>query len=371
MPSTLRCMAFILFHLPLISTIQERPDGDGAPYSPNTWLSELEGRPIVLHSKADVVLNRAVDISLLRSAHPSERLKSGIRSTEPDSIVARLPYLIRVERPITRGFLINIFSEAGKANVKYLPHDSYVAMLSKDAVERLATVKGVADIFHMPGVVKVQPILYPILDRNSDSGKHPSSKHQIMRRKHVAEGESGDAENRLRSAMGKDSTKLRLIVGNHTGEEQRLLLERIKMTSASEDFSNHATFTWVSFKKIEVEVENESLDALVVWLAEQSWVLYVGVTEKYYPNNYYGVRGFQQSCDGDCWSSLQASCSSASSCGNMPATTTPIWDTANGVTVNGLKGQGQVIGVADSGVDVNHCFFQDSGQSVSKCTGEI
>ena len=37
--------------------------------------------------------------------------------------------------------------------------------------------------------------------------------------------------------------------------------------------------------------------------------------------------------------------------GGTPVGTTPIWDM-------GLHGEGEVVGVGDSGLDVGHCFFE-------------
>ena len=37
---------------------------------------------------------------------------------------------------------------------------------------------------------------------------------------------------------------------------------------------------------------------------------------------------------------------------------------------NGIKGQNQIVGVGDSGLDVNHCYFSDSNETFVPLTGQ-
>eukprot|EP00961_Rhodomonas_salina_P224160 3030880-Rhodomonas_salina.1 len=121
------------------------------------FLHELKGRPIMVHSKADIELSRAVDVHSLRATLDHQGRKAGRRTADTNEV--KRPYLIRVDGPVRRVLLSNLFAEAGKENVKYLPHDSYVAMLSKDAMERISVQSGVTDIFYLPGRLRCLPTL--------------------------------------------------------------------------------------------------------------------------------------------------------------------------------------------------------------------
>mmetsp|Transcript_60667 Transcript_60667/g.142865 ORF Transcript_60667/g.142865 Transcript_60667/m.142865 type:complete len:1206 (-) Transcript_60667:1091-4708(-) len=310
-------------------------------------LGDFEGRKVLVHSSAEILLKSALRSEYFRSVED-----------ENDNDEDRLPYLIRVKPPCKSSLLKNLFTAAGKGNIQYIPHDAYLATLKRSDVERIGRDDGVVGIFHMPDALKLEPDLYPALDSrtaHSYPGDAPPGISTPRRQQHVPEDKAEAARQSLRSLMGDQVTSLHvLVMRRSSAEEKEKLVELIRDQLSKTAFATHTNLTSGSEKKLVFSIENEWFEEAVVWISEQSWALWVGLRPTFVSLNYYGARAMQNPCEGDCRTT-----------GTVMdgASETEIWN-------KGLKGQGQVVGFADTGVDLDSCYFKDGdGQWPKFCAG--
>lgn len=94
----------------------------------------------------------------------------------------------------------------------------------------------------------------------------------------------------------------------------------------------------VGGEKIAVSSSAERASKVVEWLAAQPRVRWVDRKPKWVLHNRYASKAIQSS-DG---------------------LSTGMWS-------RGLQGDGQIVGIADTGIDIDSCFFRDADHSVSLC----
>ena len=94
----------------------------------------------------------------------------------------------------------------------------------------------------------------------------------------------------------------------------------------------------VGEEKIVMTCQEGDQQVAVTWLSQQSRVRWVEKRPKFVMHNNHAGKAIQSS-DG---------------------LSTKIWD-------KGLRGEGQIVGVADTGLDIDMCFFRDASRAVSMC----
>lgn len=216
----------------------------------------------------------------------------------------------------------------GVSNVQYIPHNSILVYASK---ERIDSARAALPEVVWAGVLqphhKVDPELYPLLDDAHEvggSGIEGWGAFQYL-------GVSGNNShsNARRRLMGKGGgVELAVLMAKRAGAEE-----------TAKEWSDH--LRWLghegvrvlaaSPKKVIVIAEGDAGAAdMIAWIAQHPHTLWVEKRPRFKLLNKW-ARGIMQG-------------------GN--ARKTPLWD-------RGLQGQGQILGIADTGVSMNLCFFWD------------
>eukprot|EP00961_Rhodomonas_salina_P236481 3195990-Rhodomonas_salina.1 len=218
--------------------------------APN-FMHELGGRPILTHSQGTVPLRPVSTVKQLRFNHEEEYL----------------PYLIRVTRPADRALVQSLIDAAGPSNVRYVPHDAYVASLKWSDMVEISREHGVEGAFYVPDAMKLEPLLLPVLDENFQIGRNHSEQGAI---------------DEMKEALNQSDTALHVMLTKHAEAGERAgMLETIEREIANKDFAGQATFLWVSSTKLLVQTPSDKAESVVRWLSTQLWVLFVAVKPTY------------------------------------------------------------------------------------------
>ena len=238
----------------------------------------------------------------------------------------RSPYLVRVQHPVGKDLLQSLHDVAGK-DIYYAPHDTYIVSMTHEEMGLISQKEGVIGVFLVPTEMKVE---YPVL-------------HALRRRRGDIQT-SADPVGRLHSTSANNTVTF--IIGTSIHVERDPSYRAAFMNSVQADIVSCGVGGEVKLKlesstKISCEItdETEALWKIVHCIASAWWSVWMTEKPKYHALNYYSNRVAQSG-------SLQ----------------TPIWDA-------GLRGEGEVIGMADTGLDWDGCFFFDPDEEVAFCLG--
>ena len=233
---------------------------------------------------------------------------------------------------------------------QYLPHDTYAMALTSTDLDAVLADAGVTAAYLMPPDLKVDPALYAAIRKLAKVGasEAPSSPNLFHRGYDVFMQTLGarvppatspaNRSSPSRADHGTGSRTIKLVVilayGRREGakDEARSLLQEWERVLRAEVLRGSVTVKLVSQTKGTIVLDGTdgpSLKKVVSWLALQPRTHWV---EEYHPPhalNKYGAKAVQ----------------------SFNASTHAIWD-------KGIKGDGQIVGVADTGLDYDNCLFR-------------
>mmetsp|Transcript_16207 Transcript_16207/g.32441 ORF Transcript_16207/g.32441 Transcript_16207/m.32441 type:complete len:1193 (-) Transcript_16207:247-3825(-) len=272
---------------------------------------ELSGRPLKL-MHGTVRLHRVSEGSSIRS-------QSHNGNGHPLAGAGAAQYLVRAGHSSFNSKLMEeLRALANGRHVRYLPHDSFLATLDQDAVKTAQNLEGVEGVFHVPREMKTDPKLARTVEYVSARAvSKEESKKAMELWAFLSEGGPSWDE-----------------------EEQQLLTEWGKALQDPGVGGDGLQVQLASTGVLSILTDANHLSRVVDWLAEQP--LLSDLMERPQPhfNGIYANKLLQ----------------------STDASNTPIW-------AKGIDGTGQVVSVADSGLDYDSCFFRDDTQAVSTCSG--
>lgn len=212
----------------------------------------------------------------------------------------------------------------GSNTVRYVPHDTLLVVATRDAVARArVAVPEIAWAGPLQPHHRVDPGLYPLLMGGLGGGGGEEA----------AVGGNATISGARRGLLSRQGrVELSVIMARGSGgalaaEEWGRRLEAHGVALAGD-----VTVRAASEKKLimSVDPDGEAEAELLAWVAQQPEALWVEQRERFALRNKW-AKGVMQS---------------------GRAASTPLWD-------KGLKGEGQVIGIADTGIQHDLCFFHD------------
>ena len=192
----------------------------------------------------------------------------------------------------------------------YIPHSAHIVTMTERAAHRLLnhTDAGVSWIGHYRSEWKLQPQLTP--------------EHIYMKSKNRENDEKHINELSELAVLLHTNTMQHLTSTGQLAQHWNHLL--------SHHVNSHVRVTSVSNTKIIITCEHKHVPEVSKWAAEQLETHWVEHHQHYKPLNHYAQWITQSFAKGE----------------------RPIWE-------KGIRGQGQVVGISDSGIDSSHCQFAD------------
>ena len=135
-----KCVCFSFLFVMSLMTINSESSNKYNDESISLRISSLHGRPLLLIQGSDILLRR---VNKAGRSNRSGRLEQ---------------LLIRVKTEKRQ----NILSELkGKCiYLRYLPYDTYLAVINTEYLKEILSLDGVVDVFTMPGILKLSDQLY-------------------------------------------------------------------------------------------------------------------------------------------------------------------------------------------------------------------
>ena len=286
-------------------------------------LHELPGRPLLVRSgqKKSQVLERAGAAQGGRAL----RRDGGVRRGKAKAVVRQ--YLVRVENPVPAGLADYLRELSGGRFFRYLPHDTFVMALAESAIQKARQRQGVVDVFEFPASMKMEPDLLTHISAVGASHAPPTGQPQRTLKR---TSEDAPFVVQVMLAYG----------GSSWASEAKALVTGWRAAIAAKGLA--AEIVLASEHKVVVSVDGvHMLKKVTDWLVRQPLVHWVQERREITLRNKHGSKAVQS------WN----------------ASTHEIWD-------RGIDGSGQIVGVADTGIDYDNCFFRDSTMPTpAMCTG--
>ena len=319
---------------------------------PAQALFELQGRPLHV---------RAAPKSLQMEAAPVG--PAGVRARRSDGRRADAwrpvqQYLVRVQHPAPAGLpsFLGEVSEGGF--LRYLPHDTFVLALDGAALQKVAAADGVVEAFVLPPAMKIEPDIFKLIAAKASVGGNAKSRAEdqdfltVMGVGQRKSGASDSPAQRRRLLDATPSSTLTLLVllavGKHETPASRAaklsLMRQWERAFTDELQLSAASVALVSKGKAAVTLNGSprALKKAVTWLAKKAKVHWVQEYKQPHLLNMNANYAMQS------WN----------------ASTHHIWD-------HGITGEGQVVGVADTGIDYDNCLFHDPAMPTPpRCSGK-
>jgi hypothetical protein len=295
---------------------------------------ELPGRP--LHVRAG-----QGKAQQLKRAAAVDQVPDSLRAARRGSAgknAAVVQYLVRVVHPMPTG-MSDYFAEVAAGRfLRYLPYDTFVMALPKQGVEKVRKAAGVVEIYELPEAMKLEPALLALIDTaGSHRAKGVSPTHhdeflQLIGVQRRAMPQS-DARTGMTERSSKKSKFTIHVMLAHGGadwlSEAKALVAEWKEAFAQAGFTTAVHLASLQKAVVTVEYDHE-LKKVVAWLIKQPLVHWVQEQKEIRMRNKYAGPAMQS------WN----------------ASTHAIWE-------RGITGIGQVVGIADTGIDYDNCFFRD------------
>eukprot|EP00960_Hanusia_phi_P007827 223922-Hanusia_phi.AAC.4 len=338
-----------------------RQQGDGSLVAKN-----LPGRPLMIHNPHTLLLHHTAD-----RAHA--KLKTRFRE---DPVVlqrqaeleksSKSHYLVRVKYPAPPDMLSQLKVASGDNSVQYIPYDTFVVAMESVRKDRVARLKGVETIFHLPASMKISNSLqdYVTLTMKSLSAKQPDT---IINNnpQHPEKRGTLDNSHKKTSAQGrnKKSEPKEDKYSHHkakeapSGPDESVFLEAAisvhpdhmslskflqTLDQAFSTSSGKIAQVWAkSSNKLTIETNAQNVGKVVEHLANQASVKWMEKRAEFHTMNKYSSLIVQGVYD---WQPVKTKLESL-----------------------GLNGTGQRVGIADTGIDFDSCFFYDPNIQVFVC----
>jgi len=279
------------------------------------------GRPILARG--------ATRVSVLRRVHDSETYDANDKIEPKRRGVGQ--HLVRTIFPPPAGLSDYLAELASGGFMQYIPHDTFVIAMDGFAVEKARNHSGIVEVYELPTHIKIGPHLVQYMDA------------AIVSRKTDA-----NAPDRAPDSHPKHSPKHNTHVlyamlaygGEQWTQEAHSMTIELQKSLSEQNIS--ANIWLASPEKAMVEVVGAlALKKTVAVLALHARVHWIEVRSEVSMRNKDAVLAIQ-STDGN--SQL-------------------IWQ-------KGILGSGQIVGLADTGIDYDNCFFHDAAMPVPpRCTG--
>jgi len=239
--------------------------------------------------------------------------------------------LVRVQFPTPIGLSDYLADIANSGFVQYIPHDTFVVTMDTWSLEKARKHHGVVDIFEFPSSMKIDPSLteYVAASMAAFSGVDADRNKRTTGDK--SKSETGKSHV-LYAMLAHGGPEWEDEVDHIAGEWRDLFQQR--NIAASIELASHST----AVLKVSGAA---SLKAAVGLLAQHPRVHWMQeYREIALRNKQAGLS--VQSCD---------------------AKRHTIWH-------HGIRGAGQIVGIADTGIDHDNCFFRDSTMPIPpQCSG--
>jgi len=231
------------------------------------------------------------------------------RSRRQSSPSTFLQYYVRTTTPVPSGFYNALLVAAKEHKVEYIPEGTFLTMLDSEGFSQVEAMSGVLSILHADPAHKIdhRPGHSRRTATHNNATAYPNATLDIQ----VVSGPE------VASTIATWASLLTSILGERPDVR-------------------HPSPT-----KAVVETASHLADAAADWLALQEITTFVEQREAMMPRNKY-ARGLVENFDQD---------------GTNPGF---LW-------AKGLKGQGQVVGVGDTGLDADSCFFRDDNVALPSC----
>jgi len=252
-------------------------------------------------ARSDLMVEGGVNRQFVtRTGHNNKHLVS------PETDLASGQYLVRVSHPLLPETADALRGIASGGLCTYLPRDAFVIFLYAGGIARVRAVDGVVGVFEVPTSMKMGPGLHL-------AQKFAPGATCVL---HVMLSFGGPEWAGQAESMAA---------------EWRLAFEQMGVVKCELRFASnlkHKAVLVLSGGGVAM------LGVLSLWLAQQSRVYWM---EEYKPLRLYNK-----------YATLALQSSNAE--------THEIW-------ARGIRGGGQIVGVADTGLDVDNCFFRDDTMS--------
>jgi len=316
----------------------------GVQQEPGQELHELPGRPLHVRSGK----RKSQPIKRVDTAEPVDRVR-GARRRGAGKAHAVVQYLVRVVHPMPAGMSDYLSEVAAGRFVRYLPHDTFVMALPKQGLEKVRKAAGVVDVYELPAALKTQPDLLARIDAAGSKGKEDVSPtledefRKLTGARHLPQSDAKNGKAELKRSSGSSNLVIHVMLahgGPGWASEAEALISEWRKAFALQGLTTAVELA--SSKKAIVQVEfGHELKKVVAWLVQQPLVHWVQEQKEIRMRNMYAGPAMQS------WN----------------ASSHEIWD-------RGITGTGQVVGIADTGIDYDNCFFRDPAMPTpAQCSG--
>jgi len=303
---------------------------------------ELAGRPLHVRAggKKSVLLKRV-------GAEESTTIRRNSGGAKTPSVQQ---YLVRVAFPMPAGLTDYLHELAGGGFLRYLPYDTFAIAMDRTALEKASKASGVVDIYVFPPAMKIDPNLVKHMATASLGEEATSPTHHdefldlvgVTRRALPHSSARGGSE--LKRSSKKGAHVLYALLASRGGKEWELQAAgmAMKWQKAFSAMGIDASVEIASKQKAVVKVSGaRALKKIVAWLAQEPLVHFLQEQKE------ISLRNKEANFAMQSWN----------------ATTHAIW-------AQGIFGTGQIVGVADTGIDFDNCFFRDKAMPTPpRCSG--
>ncbi|EKX41119.1 hypothetical protein GUITHDRAFT_112852 [Guillardia theta CCMP2712] len=311
---------------PQASGTRKKPSNTGEPHE-KVLLHQLKGRPLLIHGGKNTLLTRA---SLgPKASWRDSSLKNSSKFYGERILLDYQQYIVRTENPVRRGLLQELREMEGVDAIRYVPYDTFIVTASQKGLQQLMSTHGISGIFYLPDVFKLEPEIRFSLFEDVNYGRGMAG---FKGRKLMAD----ETENE-----GDQSVYVILAISDAEWSYQTVQLVS-DWEQEMQDLNLGVTLKTVSKRKLLVKTKQENMKTVCQFLAHKPLVRWIEKKREVFLRNRYAVQALQ----------------------SEGANMTSIWN-------RGINGSSQIIGIADTGIDYDHCFFNDPFETVAKCTGKI
>ncbi|EKX50957.1 hypothetical protein GUITHDRAFT_103539 [Guillardia theta CCMP2712] len=326
----------------------------------------LPGRPLMIHNPDTLLLHHTED-----RAHA--KLKTRFRQ---DSTIAQQQivfeksskshYLVRVKYPAPADMLSQLKATSGDDFVQYIPYDTYVVAMELSRKLDVANMEYVESIYHLPSSMKISNDLqdYISLAMRSLSAKQPETVINSNPQHPEKRGTLDNSHKKHKRNQGNAKSQTKQdkyghgkVKGAPAGPDESVFLEaaisvhpnhlsltnmlRLLENAFSTSYGKIAQVWAKTSSKLTIETNAQNVVKVVEHLANQASVKWMEKRKGYRTMNKYSsliVQGTYR------WQPTQTKLEQL-----------------------GLNGTGQTVGIADTGIDFDSCFFHDPKVEVLVC----
>ncbi|EKX36833.1 hypothetical protein GUITHDRAFT_116999 [Guillardia theta CCMP2712] len=330
--------------------------------------------------------------------HTQQRSQTKLRTTVQDvptdlelnlEASGKSHYLVRVQHPSPPNLMQALKVASGDKYLQYIPYDTYVVAMEFHMKSRVEAINGVEAVYHLPAGMKISPALNELMVKTKnmlpsnakdvfinadpmhpekrgnthfhdrDPMDHPRNRFNsaTQKEKHMKQtrmtnkGSSGMNFLNQADVNPSEGSKAEIEVSAPVFLEVSVSLQDDK-TSTVELLKSWESFfasktgkiaqVWAkSDNKFSIETNFQHLDLIVNYLANQAAVKYIERRMQYQTLNMHASLVVKGAYKGE--------------------------SIHDGLQKRGLNGTGQIVGISDTGIDFDSCFFHDAQRAVYVC----